>query len=38
MSIELIPEFKINDISKIKLTQFFSKVADDDYKKTPSPF
>ena len=38
MSIELIPEFKINDISKIKLTQFFSKVADDDYKKTLDTF
>ena len=38
MSIELIPEFKINDISKIKLTQFFSKVDDDDYKKTLDTF
>ena len=34
MTLELLPEFKIEDIKKIKLTKFISKVNEEDYKKT----
>ena len=34
MTLELLPEFKIEDIKKIKLTKFVSKVNEEDYKKT----
>ena len=38
MAIELIPEFKVEDIKKIKLTKFISKVDENDYKKTLDTF
>ena len=34
MTLELLPEFKTEDIKKIKLTKFVSKVNEEDYKKT----
>ena len=34
MTLELLPEFKIEDIKKIKLIKFISKVNEEDYKKT----
>ena len=34
MTLELLPEFKTEDIKKIKLTKFVSKVKEEDYKKT----
>lgn len=38
MSIELIPNIKIGDIKKIKLTKYISKVDETDYKKTLETF
>ena len=38
MSLELIPNFKLEDIKKIKLTKFISKVDKDEYKKTLETF
>jgi len=38
MTLELIPDFKLEDIKKIKLTKFFSKVNEEDYKKTIDTF
>jgi len=38
MTLELIPDFKLEDIKKIKLTKFFSKVNEEDYKKTLDTF
>ncbi len=38
MTLELIPDFKLEDIKKIKLTEFFSKVNEEDYKKTLDTF
>ena len=34
MTLEILPEFKTEDIKKIKLTKFVSKVNEEDYKKT----
>jgi len=34
MTLELIPDFKVEDIKKIKLTKYISKVDENDYKKT----
>ncbi len=34
MTLELLPQFKTEDIKKIKLTKFVSKVNEEDYKKT----
>ena len=34
MTIELIPEFKVEDLKTIKLVKFVSKVNEEDYKKT----
>ena len=38
MTLELIPDFKLEDIKKIKLTKFISKVNEDDFKKTLETF
>ena len=38
MTLELIPDFKVEDINKIKLTKFISKVDEDDFKKTLDTF
>ena len=38
MSLELMPNFKLEDIKKIKLTKFISKVNEDDFKKTLETF
>ena len=38
MSLELIPNFKLEDIKKIKLTKFISKVDENEYKKTLETF
>ena len=38
MTLELIPNFKVEDINKIKLTKFISKVDEDDFKKTLETF
>ena len=34
MTLEVLPDFKLEDIKKIKLTKFNSKVNEDDYRKT----
>ena len=38
VSLELIPNFKLEDIKKIKLTKFISKVDENEYKKTLETF
>ena len=38
MSLELMPNFKLEDIKKIKLTKFISKVDENEYKKTLETF
>ena len=38
MTLELIPDFNVEDIKKIKLTKFISKVNEDDFKKTLETF
>ena len=38
MTLELIPDFKVEDINKIKLTKFISKVDEDDFKRTLETF
>ena len=38
MTIELIPEFKVEDLKTIKLVKFVSKVNEEDYKKTLDTF
>ena len=38
MSLELMPNFKLEDIKKIKLTKFISKVEENEYKKTLETF
>ena len=38
MTLELIPDFKLEDIKKIKLTKFISKIDEDDFKKTLETF
>ena len=38
MTLELIPDFKVEDIKKIKLTKFISKTDEDDFKKTLETF
>jgi len=38
MTLELIPDIKVEDLKKIKLTKFTSKVNDDDYNKTMDTF
>jgi len=38
MTLELIPDFKVGDIKKIKLTKFISKVNEDDFKRTLETF
>ena len=38
MTLELIPDFKVGDIKKIKLTKFISKVDEDDFKRTLETF
>ena len=38
MSLELLPNFKLEDIKKIKLTKFISKVDENEYKKTLETF
>ena len=38
MTLELIPDFKVEDIKKIKLTKFISKVDEEDFKKTLETF
>lgn len=38
MTLELIPDIKVEDIKKIKLTKFISKIDEDDFKKTLETF
>ena len=38
MTLELIPHFKVEDIKKIKLSKFISKVDEEEYKKTLDTF
>ena len=38
MSLEVIPQFKTEDLKKVKLTKFVSEVDEDDYKKTLNTF
>ena len=38
MTLELIPNFKVEDIKKIKLSKFISKVDEEEYKKTLDTF
>ena len=38
VSLELLPNFKLEDIKKIKLTKFISKVDEEEYKKTLDTF
>ena len=38
MTLELIPEFKVEDLKKIKLQKFVSKVNEEDYQKTLETF
>jgi trigger factor len=38
MTLEILPDIKIEDIKKIKLTKFFSKVNEEDFKKTLETF
>ena len=38
MTLELIPNIKVEDIKKIKLTKFISKIDEDDFKKTLETF
>ena len=38
MTLELIPDIKVEDIKKIKLTKFISKINEDDFKKTLETF
>ena len=38
MTLELIPDFKVEDINKLKLTKFISKVDEDDFKRTLETF
>ena len=38
MTLELIPNFKVEDIKKIKLSKFISKVHEEEYKKTLDTF
>ena len=38
MTLEIIPDFKVEDIKKIKLIKFISKIDEDDFKKTLETF
>ena len=38
MTLEIIPDFKVEDIKKIKLIKFISKTDEDDIKKTFETF